>query len=215
MQLFKVVHSVLQQMFNFTTKQKHIVIVTCFNYHLISLQNSSTTRPATTESGSFPSSKAELVQYIDMRLSDPKQDNVSVHSGHTGLSTSTAESGNSSSSSLSFESLSIEAARYRATGRRVSTPRDLKFMTRPEKRRRSDAEIVKDVEDEIQQRISKRKQQLVEKAGGAQYHSRLQERARARSTGGRLKQALTEMNNSRTTAELLKIASERRSFSTV
>ena len=88
-------------------------------------------------------------------------------------------------------------------------------MTRQESRRRSDAEIVKDIEDEIQQRISKRKQQLVEKAGGAQYHSRLQERAKARSTGGRLKQALTEMNNSRTTAELLKIASERRSFSTV
>ena len=146
---------------------------------------------------------------------------MSTHSGPTATSTaSTDESRNlSSGPGGSHESVASDLPRYhggpkKIFGRLSSMPiiRDPKFIWQQVLGRcRTDAEIVEDIEDEIQQRISKRKQQLVEKAGGAQHHSRLQERAMARSTGGRLKQALTEMHNSRTTAELLQIASERKS----
>ncbi|XP_072028757.1 uncharacterized protein [Amphiura filiformis] len=74
---------------------------------------------------------------------------------------------------------------------------------------RTDADIVKDVEEEIQQRVSRRKQQLIQQAGGQEHHGRLQLRARARSTGGQLRRVLSDMHEKRTTSELWQMAVEK------
>ena len=75
--------------------------------------------------------------------------------------------------------------------------------------KRTEADIVKDVEAEIQDRVYKRKQQLVQQAGGAEHHTRLQQRAQARSPGGQLRRVLTELNEKRTTSELWQMAVEK------
>ena len=75
--------------------------------------------------------------------------------------------------------------------------------------KRTEADIVKDVEAEIQERVFKRKQQLVQQAGGHEHHTRLQQRAQARSPGGQLRRVLTELNEKRTTSELWQIAVEK------
>ena len=151
-----------------------------------------------------------------------QKDNVSMYSGQTAITNTTlsADSGYLSCSSGSYESADNKMLPARHPGRRKSLPcmqgheGGAQYIERQRKheviaKHRTDVEIVEDIENEIQQRISKRKLEIVTKAGGAKHHSRLQERAKARSTGGRLKQALTEMHNSRTTAELLQIASDR------
>ena len=75
--------------------------------------------------------------------------------------------------------------------------------------KRTEADIVKDVEAEIQDRVCKRKQQLVQQAGGPEHHTRLQQRAQARSPGGQLRRVLTELNEKRTTSELWQMAVEK------
>lgn len=76
---------------------------------------------------------------------------------------------------------------------------------------RSDAEIVRGIEDEIQQRISRRKQQIMNEQGGGNTYKRLHDRLNSRSAGHKLKRVLADMNNKRTTAELLQMADAKNS----
>ncbi|XP_072031315.1 uncharacterized protein [Amphiura filiformis] len=70
---------------------------------------------------------------------------------------------------------------------------------------RSDAQIVQNVEEEIQQRILKRKQQMTKEQGGGATLQRMHDRAISRTAGVRLRKAMADLNNKRTTAELLQM----------
>ena len=93
-----------------------------------------------------------------------------------------------------------QRTRQTATSKTVGT----RFM-------RSDAEIVRGIEDEIQQRISRRKQQIMNEQGGGNTYKRLHDRLSSRSAGHKLKRVLADMNNKRTTAELLQMADAKNS----
>ncbi len=79
---------------------------------------------------------------------------------------------------------------------------------------RTDAQIVQSVEEEIQERIMKRKQQLLKGIAGGGGATMRRMYDRSRSSGVRLKKVIEDLNNKRTTAELIEIASAKNATKT-